>query len=137
MLIGDLNVIPTSLDCFAGFNGAGSTPEEKQAFATLLTDCSLQDTFRELHPTLRQYSWNPRLPTRGCRLDFALVSQALRERVKSSEILPCLGSDHLPIMLELTAPVGGKNEVEDATIDPKPDIQEIKNSEEMNGNERY
>jgi exodeoxyribonuclease-3 len=104
VLIGDLNCIPEDID-ISKFSKKikGGSPEEKKCFSLLLKDAGLIDTFRDLHPKERKYSWlAPWAPKMGCRLDFCLVSSSLKDNLKSSEILGNTGSDHLPISVELS-----------------------------------
>jgi exonuclease III len=67
------------------------------------------DVFRHLHPELRKYTWfNRRTPPGAldaARVDFALVSQTLLERVIDADILDepehRFGSDHAPHFVSL------------------------------------
>lgn len=106
IVVGDLNVMPEEIDTAfpASRKLAGSSPEEKQCFRRLLDECKLIDTFRALKPTERKYSWfsgaitEHKVPDMGCRLDFCLISAALREKLLSSEIVHHPGSDHTPMV---------------------------------------
>lgn len=105
IVIGDLNCMPQDLDTsFPAYRKlAGSSPEEKKCFATLLSGDGgghpMLDTFRSLHLTERKYSWGyPGGKSTGCRLDFCLMSAAHRDKLLSSDILTQYeGSDHFPI----------------------------------------
>lgn len=104
VLIGDLNCVPHSMDAFKDnlTKFPGATPEEKKAFVTLLNDTDMVDTYRQLHPNTKKFSWfYPCYKSKGygCRLDFALATKGIN--VKSSDILDYTGSDHLPIIIEL------------------------------------
>ena len=66
------------------------------------------DTWRTLHPdTAGVYSWwsyrfNARKNNAGWRIDYFLVSEALRDKMQSAEIHgEVFGSDHCPVALEL------------------------------------
>jgi len=66
------------------------------------------DTFRHLHPAARDvYSWwsyrgGAREKNVGWRIDYFLVDEAARSRIVSAEIhMDQLGSDHVPVSLEL------------------------------------
>ena len=66
------------------------------------------DTFRHLNPfEENQYSWwsyraNSRNNNKGWRIDYALVSNTLEEKILRSFILPdAKHSDHCPVGLEI------------------------------------
>lgn len=108
ILCGDLNVAPKDIDVHNPKTAKGAhgfTDEEKGAFQRLLIECDLVDTFRELHPTRKQYTWfSPFAKCRqrniGWRIDAFLASSAIKNKIRSSEILmEYYGSDHVPIKL--------------------------------------
>jgi len=105
VLVGDLNVIPEACDVDAwGKPLAGESKEEKEAFQLLLKEGNLTDTFRFLHPKKSKYSWSApwmRKYDKGARIDFCLVSEVVKEKVKSSDILNHDGSDHVPLLITL------------------------------------
>ena len=77
---------------------------------TQLLSAGFADTFRRLRPDLAGvYSWwsyrfHARENNAGWRIDYFIVSERLLPRVLSSEIrTDVLGSDHCPVVLELTA----------------------------------
>ena len=85
----------------------GFSDEERESFTRLL-DAGFTDTFRLLYPDLTgAYSWwsyrfNARKNNAGWRIDYFLVSNALRNRVSQARIHgEILGSDHCPVELEL------------------------------------
>ena len=85
----------------------GFSDEEREKFTKLL-DAGFVDTFRSLHPeTTGAYSWwsyrfNARANNAGWRIDYFLVSEALREQVQMANIYSDIfGSDHCPVSLEL------------------------------------
>lgn len=86
---------------------AGFTPQERDSFARHFLASGFVDTFREQHPgvqafTYFNYMFNMRSKNKGWRLDYFLVSAALKEQCHDSYILQeVLGSDHLPIGLVL------------------------------------
>jgi exodeoxyribonuclease-3 len=108
---GDLNVAHQEIDLAnpkANVGNAGFTDKERTGFQKYL-DAGFIDTFRSLHPdTLDAYTWwtwraNARARNIGWRIDYFVVSKALKNRVKTAEIYPLqTGSDHCPISLELT-----------------------------------
>lgn len=110
VLCGDLNVAHNEIDLKnPGPNrgNAGFSDEERGKFGQLL-EAGFVDTFRSLHPDLEgAYSWwsyrgNARARNTGWRIDYFLVSEALRDRIESASIYSeVLGSDHCPVGLEL------------------------------------
>ena len=66
------------------------------------------DTFREFEKGGGHYSWwipmsGARSRNVGWRIDYFLLSAALRPRLKKARILPhVMGSDHCPVVIELT-----------------------------------
>ena len=75
---------------------------------TKLLDRGFVDTFRYLYPDATgRYSWwsymfNARANNAGWRIDYFIVSDRLRDKIKRAEILTTVeGSDHCPVLLEL------------------------------------
>jgi exodeoxyribonuclease-3 len=71
--------------------------------------CGLIDSFRLLYPDKKDaYTWwsyfaNARANNAGWRIDYFIVSDALKNRVTDSVIYAdVLGSDHCPVGLEIT-----------------------------------
>jgi exodeoxyribonuclease-3 len=108
VLCGDLNVAHTELDiknAKSNVGNAGFTPEERDKMTELLRS-GFVDTFRYLHPGERgAYTWwsymfNARANNAGWRIDYFIVSDRLKGRVKDSFMHPdVIGSDHCPIEL--------------------------------------
>ena len=107
---GDLNVAHTEIDLAnpkANERNHGYTIEERNGF-TAFVNAGFQDTFRELVQGGGHYTWwshmgGARARNIGWRLDYFLLSSALRPRLKKAFILPkVLGSDHCPVGIELT-----------------------------------
>lgn len=108
--VGDLNVAPAEIDLHnpkANVKSHGFTVEERGAFADLLKDCKLVDTFRVLHPDERAYTWysnfgKARENNKGWRIDHILVSKKLQKKIQAVEILgDYYGSDHVPVLARL------------------------------------
>ena len=107
---GDLNVAHREIDIKnPGPNrrNPGFTDEERQKMTRLL-DSGFVDTFRYLYPDKTgAYSWwsyrfNARKNNAGWRIDYFLVSERLKEKIRNADIWSeVLGSDHCPVMLEL------------------------------------
>ena len=75
---------------------------------TRLLASGFTDTFRYLNPDLTgAYSWwsyrfNARKNNAGWRIDYFIVSQRLKEKIRNADIWSEIpGSDHCPVMLEL------------------------------------
>ena len=111
ILCGDLNVAHQEIDiknAKSNRGSAGFTDEEREKFTVLLAN-GFVDSFRHLYPDRKDaYSWwsymgNARAKNVGWRIDYFVVSESLRSRVKESAIFPeVFGSDHCPVMLELS-----------------------------------
>ena len=107
---GDLNVAHEEIDLknpkTNHFN-PGFSDEERGKMTELLA-AGFTDSFRHLFPDRTDaYSWwsyraAARARNVGWRIDYFIVSDRLRERIKSAEIWAEIhGSDHCPVMLEL------------------------------------
>lgn len=106
---GDLNVAHNEIDIKnpkANVNNAGFTKEERDKM-TLLLSSGFIDTFRYLYNDKILYSWwsyrfHARENNAGWRIDYYLVSDRIKNKVKESTILTDIyGSDHAPILLEM------------------------------------
>lgn len=102
---GDLNVahMPEDLANPKQNEGKhGYTSEEREGFQNFI-DGGFVDTFRISHQGNGFYTWwshwaDARARNVGWRIDYFLVSSALKGRVKDAFILPdVLGSDHCPV----------------------------------------
>ena len=109
IITGDLNVAHNEIDLKnpdSNHFSAGFTDEERGEFTKLLS-LGLIDTFRELHPEEKKYSyWSYRMNARktnaGWRIDYFLVTKDLFKFVKKSEILnDVYGSDNCPVFLDI------------------------------------
>lgn len=110
ILCGDLNVAHKEIDLKnpkTNRKSAGFTDEERAKMSELL-DSGFVDTFRYLYPNKENaYTWwsyfgRAREKNVGWRIDYFIVSEKLRDKIKDSQIHPhIMGSDHCPVMLEL------------------------------------
>ena len=108
VVCGDLNVAHKEIDLKnpkTNRKNAGFTDEERDKFSTLLSSGFI-DTFRYFNPDLEGvYSWwsyrfNARKNNAGWRIDYFLVSNNLKDRIKEASIdTEILGSDHCPVKL--------------------------------------
>jgi len=106
---GDLNVAHKEIDiknAKSNERNAGFTIEERQDFSRMLSR-GFVDSFRYLHPDEIKYSWwsymfKAREKNTGWRIDYFIVSERIKDKIKSAEIKnEVYGSDHCPIMLEI------------------------------------
>ena len=104
---GDLNVAHEPIDLKndkTNHHNAGFTDEERAKFTELLA-AGFTDSFRYLYPEREAYSWwsyrmNARAKNVGWRIDYFVVSDAIKDKVKDAVIYQdVLGSDHAPVGL--------------------------------------
>ena len=110
IVCGDMNVAHREIDLKnpkTNTENAGFTPQEREAMTKLL-DAGFVDTFRLLHPDVTgAYSWwsymfNARANNAGWRIDYFLVSERIRDRVREARIdAQVMGSDHCPVVLDI------------------------------------
>ena len=110
ILCGDLNVAHQEIDLKnpkSNKRSAGFTNEERTKFTALL-EAGFTDTFRHLYPdTTDAYTWwsyisNARARNAGWRIDYFVVSNALKTNITAATIhANTLGSDHCPVGLVL------------------------------------
>ena len=108
ILCGDLNVAHEDIDLAnpsSNHKNAGFTDEERGKMNALL-EKGFTDSFRFLHPDEKgAYSWwsyfaKSRERNIGWRIDYFIVSDALRPAIQSASIHPEIhGSDHCPVEL--------------------------------------
>lgn len=112
VVCGDFNVAHTEIDLAnpkANVRNHGFTPEERAGFDALVR-AGLMDTFREFVKEGGHYTWwsqmtGARARNVGWRIDYFLVSQALRPRLTGAFIRnSVMGSDHCPVGIELLEP---------------------------------
>ena len=106
---GDLNVAHTEIDLAnpkSNIHNHGFTVEERAGFDAL-AKAGFVDTFREFEKGGGHYTWwsvmtGARKRNIGWRLDYFLLSAALRPRLKSAFIRQKVeGSDHCPVGIEI------------------------------------
>lgn len=107
---GDLNVAHTEDDLARpkpNIGKKGFTNEEREGFDNFVASGYI-DTFRMFTKGNGHYTWwshfaKARERNVGWRIDYFLVSEALRSCVKNAEIhSDVLGSDHCPVSLEIS-----------------------------------
>lgn len=109
ILCGDLNVAHERIDIKnpdANVRNAGFSIEERNKFTDLL-NTGFIDTYRYMNPTTVKYSWwsyrfNARANNAGWRIDYFVVSNDIKDKIKNTGILnEIYGSDHCPVTLEI------------------------------------
>lgn len=107
---GDLNVAHEEIDLKnpkTNRTNAGFTDEERQKMDAVLSS-GFVDSFRLLYPDKADaYSWwsymgNARAKNVGWRIDYFIVSNKLKDRIKEAKIhSDVMGSDHCPVELDI------------------------------------
>lgn len=110
IVCGDLNVAHNEIDLKnpkTNRNNAGFTDDEREKFTTLL-EAGFIDTFRHFYPDKTDaYTWwsyfaKSRERNIGWRIDYFLVSKALRDNLVDAQIHDqVMGSDHCPVSLDM------------------------------------
>ena len=110
ILCGDLNVAHNEIDLKnpkTNRHNAGFTDEERNKMTELL-GAGFTDSFRYLYPDKTDiYSWwsymfHAREKNVGWRIDYFIVSDSIKDKIKDSKILTeIMGSDHCPVELEI------------------------------------
>ena len=109
VVCGDMNVAHEEIDLKnpkTNRKNAGFSDEER-AKMTKMLEAGFIDTFRYFYPDAEGiYSWwsyrfNARKNNAGWRIDYFLVSESLKNRLRDAKILTeVYGSDHCPVVLE-------------------------------------
>ena len=107
---GDLNVAHQEIDLKnpkTNRKNAGFTDEERGKFSNVLAN-GMIDTYRYFYPEQTGiYSWwsyrfKAREKNAGWRIDYFVVSESLKDRLKDAKIhTEIFGSDHCPVELEI------------------------------------
>ena len=110
ILCGDLNVAHEEIDIAnpaSNHKNAGFTDEERSRMTELLSE-GFTDSFRFKYPDKEKaYSWwsyfaKSRERNIGWRIDYFIVSNALKAHIEDAKIHPeIMGSDHCPVELDL------------------------------------
>lgn len=107
---GDLNVAHKEIDLKnpkTNHMNAGFTDEERACFTKIL-ESGYIDSFRYFYPNQKDiYSWwsymfKSREKNAGWRIDYFVVSEKLKDRMKDAKIhTDIMGSDHCPVELDI------------------------------------
>lgn len=109
IICGDYNICHQAIDIHDPVrlkNTSGFLPVEREWIDGFMKSGFI-DSFRHLNTEGNHYSWwsyraNARNNNKGWRIDYNLVSEPLRDKLKRAVILPeARHSDHCPVLLEL------------------------------------
>ena len=109
ILCGDYNICHEPIDIHDPIRNAknsGFLPEERE-WMTRFLSAGFTDTFRFLNPDKQEYTWwsyrfNSRSKNKGWRIDYCMVSDNMKPKVKAAYILnDAVHSDHCPAVLEI------------------------------------
>lgn len=109
LITGDMNVAHHPIDIKnpkTNEHNAGYTKEERESFSKTLS-AGFTDSFRYLYPDAVAYSWwsyrfRAKERNTGWRIDYWLVSDRIRDRIKNAGIeREENASDHVPVWIDL------------------------------------
>lgn len=109
VVCGDFNICHRAIDIHnpkTNAKSSGFLPEEREWMENFINS-GYVDSFRELNPEPHNYTWwsyraGARGKNLGWRIDYNMVSNGLKERIKAASILPsAVHSDHCPVLVEL------------------------------------
>ncbi len=109
ILSGDFNICHRAIDIHnpkSNANTSGFLPEEREWMEQFINSGFI-DTFRHFNKDPHHYSWwsyraGSRGKNLGWRIDYNIVSDNLKDRLKRAVILPeAMHSDHCPVLLEI------------------------------------
>lgn len=109
VICGDYNICHEAIDIHDPIRNAkvsGFLPEER-AWLDGFMKSGFQDSFRYFNNEPHQYSWwsyraGARGNNKGWRIDYILVSEHLKDKMKRAVILPeAKHSDHCPVLMEI------------------------------------
>lgn len=109
IICGDVNICHKEIDIhnpIANKNTTGFLPPER-AWVTSFLESGFIDSFRYFNQEPNQYTWwsyrfNARKQNKGWRIDYILVSEPLKNKMKRAAILnEAYHSDHCPVLLEI------------------------------------
>ncbi len=108
IVCGDYNICHEEIDIHnPKMKGvSGFLPEERTWIGNFI-ESGFIDSFRYLNKESQEFSWwsyraNSRANNKGWRLDYAMVSEPLKDKISKAYILPeAKHSDHCPIVVEI------------------------------------
>jgi exodeoxyribonuclease-3 len=109
VICGDYNICHRPIDIHnpkSNAKSSGFLPEEREWMETFF-QAGFHDAFRLVNPNPHQYTWwsyraGARAKNLGWRIDYHAVTDSLKEKVQSVNILSqAMHSDHCPVLLDL------------------------------------
>ncbi|GEL10557.1 exodeoxyribonuclease-3 [Flavobacterium glycines] len=110
IICGDYNICHEAIDIHDPIRNAkvsGFLPEERAWLDAFLKNGFI-DSFRHLNKEPGNYSWwtvrvkTARTDNKGWRIDYCLVSEPLKDKIKKALILPeAKHSDHCPVLVDI------------------------------------
>lgn len=109
IICGDYNICHQAIDIHDPVRlktVSGFLPEEREWIDGFMKSGFI-DSFRHFNDEPHQYSWwsyraNARNNNKGWRIDYNLVAEPLKDRLKRAVILPdAMHSDHCPVLVEI------------------------------------
>jgi len=109
VICGDYNICHQAIDIHnpkANANSSGFLPEERSWFSDFLAQGYI-DSFRHLNTEPHNYTWwsyraGSRQKNLGWRIDYAVVTENLKDKLTRAAILPeAKHSDHCPVLLQI------------------------------------
>lgn len=108
IICGDYNICHEEIDIHnPKMKGvSGFLPVERTWIGEFI-ESGFIDSFRYMNPDNQEYSWwsyraNARANNKGWRIDYAMVAEPLKQKIKRAYILPeAKHSDHCPIAVEI------------------------------------
>ena len=109
IICGDYNICHKAIDIHDPVRNAkvyGFLPVEREWIGNFI-ESGFIDSFRHFNQEPHQYSWwsyraNARTNNKGWRIDYNMVAEPLKEKLKRAVILPeAKHSDHCPILVEI------------------------------------
>jgi exodeoxyribonuclease III len=109
IISGDYNICHRAIDIHnprSNANSSGFLPEEREWMENFLNSGFI-DSFRHINSEAHHYTWwsyraGARSKNLGWRIDYHLLADTMKERLKHCVILPdALHSDHCPVLIEI------------------------------------
>lgn len=108
VVCGDYNICHEEIDIHnPKMKGVSGFLPEERAWLSSFINSGFIDSFRFMNPEIQKYSWwsyraNSRANNKGWRLDYAMCTEPMEDRIKRALILnEAVHSDHCPILLEI------------------------------------
>jgi exodeoxyribonuclease-3 len=110
IIVGDYNIAHTAIDLYDPVRNrytTGFLPDER-AWMDRWFASGMTDAFRHKHPDDRAYSWwsyhpGMRTANKGWRIDYACVTDTLRDRIIDCRmLLDAVHADHCPVWLSIS-----------------------------------